>query len=270
MLNFKLFRMVDIYVAFFVNEGVDSGVVSEVYIPTMRVVYGEIETRVLELLGLSSSTTVVMSFQDSSSLRFSLLIDLSGFADKQGHLKVCRLDDCNDSEWWLLSEAYLHGRLCPYFKEEVANAVVKWMGKRRIVSFSCCDMIMDVVLSDGAVVHYSSDVSWDSFCKENHIDRQSKESLEEVVEDYFECFLNVSCREPTLPSMCWTEKETKRLLNSVNVSGYYPYQQVELNWRDGYRETVGANASKLQAFGSLVSSLLDLNRQYNLNVNVAF
>ena len=262
--------MVDSYVAFFVNDSVDPDLVSEVYIPSMRVIYGEIEARVLQLLGLSSSSMVVMSVQDSSSLAFSLLIDVSAFADKQGHLKVCRLEDCNEAELSLLYEAYLREQLCPYFKEEVSNAAVKWMGKRRIVSFSCSDMIMDVMLSDGDVVCYSSDETWEAFCEENHIDQVSRESFEEVVEDYFDLCLNVSCHEPTSPSMCWTGDETKRLLNGLSISGYYPYQQVELDWKDGYRETVRANASKLQAFGPLVSSLIEWQRQYQADVSARF
>lgn len=259
--------MVDSYVAFFVNDSVDPDLVSEVYIPSMRVIYGEIETRVLQFLGLSSSSMVVMSVQDSSSLAFSLLIDVSAFADKQGHLKVCRLEDCNEAELSLLYEAYLREQLCPYFKEEVSNAAVKWKGKRRIVSFSCSDMIMDVMLSDGGVVCYSSDETWEAFCEENHIDQVSRESFEEVVEDYFDLCLNVSCHEPTSPSMCWTGDETKRLLNGLSISGYYPYQQVELDWKDGYRETVRADASKLQAFGPLVSSLIEWQRQYQADVS---
>ena len=262
--------MFDSYVAFFVNDSVDPALDSEVYIPSMRVVYGEVETRVLDLLGLSTSSIVVMSVQDSSSLRFTLLIDLSAFADKQGHLRVCQLKDCNEAELSLLYEAYLRGQLCPYFKEKVSNAAVNWKGKRRIVSFSCSDMFMDIVLSDGDVVCYSSDETWESFCEVNRIDPVSRESLEKVVENYFTLCFHVSCPEPTSPSMCWTSDETKRLLNGISISGYYPYQLVELDWKYGCRETVRADASKLQALGPLVSSLIEWQRQYQAAVSVRF
>lgn len=269
--------MLDRVVVFFVKEMPADGDVSEVYVPAVRVLQGSVEPHVLSLVGIDLERTKVIRYMDRSSVIYTLIIDLAAVKDMKGHLKVIPLDEADDTEMGILYEAYLAERLSPYFREAVSNKVCQWAGKNRIVSAVCSDSIMDVFLQNGKVCYFSPDGDavfdkWLKFCEENHIDRVSRERMEEMVEDYFiHCETGRRFPEETQPSFFWTENELRKLLSRVELKRKGDSAEFRVEYRDGGVDFAQLPGSLyLRPLGNLIDTLIGLYNEYHSDIVMDF